>query len=574
MFRRFLDPALRRSHAPSGAASFIAVLLAMVIHLAPVLAVAHEGHDDAPPPTVTSVLPRLAIKSESYEIVGVLGGDRLTIYLDRFEDNAPVTDATITVSIDGEQVAAEATPEGTYVVSSKLLTGRSSAELVFDIHAPALDDLLIGKLRLPDAAATTTGQSTDPSSSALAWSTLRHGVQDHAALLGLTLLVGLALGIGMRRRCVRTLPILMLATAALSLGSNRPASAQDEEQRNDGKAPTVLSDSARRMPDGKVFVPKATQRILDVRTAVAKSQTQPRAVVLVGRVITNPNRSGLVQSINGGRVIAPEQGLPRLGQAVAKGDVLARIEPAMPIADRTTISERTGELEQLITVTEAKLQRLRTLAERGAALQSLVVEAELELAGLRRRREVVGQTRIEPEVLRAPVDGVIAQSRVAAGQVVAAQDLLFQIVDPHSLWVEAYDYGGDDPAALKRAMATASGLEPMKLGFQGWGRMLQQQATVVQFAITDPPAAIRVGQPVTVTAQRGDMVTGLIVDRDAIVRDDNGETVVWCHVEPEQFEARPVRWAPVDATHVLIAAGVAEGERIVVRGAELINQIH
>jgi len=34
-----------------------------------------------------------------------------------------------------------------------------------------------------------------------------------------------------------------------------------------------------------------------------------------------------------------------------------------------------------------------------------------------------------------------------------------------------------------------------------------------------------------------------------------------------------VRTEPFDATRVLIAAGIGEGERIVVRGAELINQI-
>jgi multidrug resistance efflux pump len=33
--------------------------------------------------------------------------------------------------------------------------------------------------------------------------------------------------------------------------------------------------------------------------------------------------------------------------------------------------------------------------------------------------------------------GVVASSRVVAGQVVAAQDILFQIVDPKSMFVEA-----------------------------------------------------------------------------------------------------------------------------------------
>ncbi len=67
---------------------------------------------------------------------------------------------------------------------------------------------------------------------------------------------------------------------------------------------------------------------------------------------------------------------------------------------------------------------------------------------------------------------------------------------------------------------------------------------------------------------------GIIISRDAVVRGGNGESVVWRHIEAELFEPRPVRTEPFDATRVLIAAGVGESERIVVRGAELINQIH
>ena len=164
-------------------------------------------------------------------------------------------------------------------------------------------------------------------------------------------------------------------------------------------------------------------------------------------------------------------------------------------------------------------------------------------------------------------------SRVVAGQVVQAQDVLFQVIDPNSLWVEAYDYGANDPAMLRNATAIGSGNVALKLGFQGWSRTLQQQATVLRFAIADPPPSILVGQPVTVTAERGESINGIIVDRDAIVRDGNGEDVVWCHVEPEYFAVRRVRTQPFDATRVLIAAGIEKGERIVVRGAELINQI-
>src|SRR5262249_5654386 len=146
-------------------------------------------------------------------------------------------------------------------------------------------------------------------------------------------------------------------------------------------------------------------------------------------------------------------------------------------------------------------------------------------------------------------------------------------VDPASLWVEAFDYRDTDPATLKLATAVGAANQPMKLSFQGWSRALQQQATVVQFSIDNPPTSIRLGQPVTVTAEQAEMVTGIIVSRDAIVRGGNGETIVWRQIEPELFEPRPVRIEPFDAANVLLAAGVAPGDHIVIRSAELINQI-
>ncbi|KPH77827.1 hypothetical protein AE618_21885 [Bosea vaviloviae] len=95
----------------------------------------------------------------------------------------------------------------------------------------------------------------------------------------------------------------------------------------------------------------------------------------------------------------------------------------------------------------------------------------------------------------------------------------------------------------------------------------------MQFSIEDAPATLAIGQPVRVTAQNGAGVSGIIVPRDAVVRGGNGEALVWRHTDPERFEAKPVRTEPFDATRVVIRAGIATGDRIVVRGAEHLNQI-
>jgi cobalt-zinc-cadmium efflux system membrane fusion protein len=573
MLCRRSGPVTGPKSAPSGASHLAALILALCC-LAAAPTVAHEGHDEQPvagPRAPRS--PRLATRSESYELVAVLEGERLAIYLDRFEDNSPVTDANVTVTVNEEQVVALPSGDGSYTVVSKRFSGRGLVELVFDIKAKEADDLLIGKLTLAGAAPSESFSNALPWYGR-AWTSALRGAGDHLVLVVLTLLAGLALGHVLRRRRLRELVVICLAIQGLATATTpRVASAHDGDHDGDAKPAVSTGDAAKRLPNGQVFVPKPTQRILDIRTVIAKSETRPKVAVFMGRVTTDPNRSGLVQSINGGRVTAPEHGLPRLGQAVAKGDLLALVEPPMAIADRTTISERTGELEQMIAVAEAKLRRFRAMAERSVAPQSFVIETEAELEGLHRRRELVREARVAPEALRAPIDGVVATSRVVSGQVVQAQDLLFQIVDPDSLWVEAYDYGDNDPAGLKLATAVGGANAPMKLVFQGWSRTLQQQATVLQFAIAAPPSWLRVGQPVTVTAQRSDTATGVIIDRDAIVRGGNGESIVWRHVEPELFEARSVRSEPFDGAHVLVAAGIGTGERIVVRGAELINQI-
>jgi len=558
--------------ARSKAGTVVALLCWCLFLTAPLPA--HEGHDlvanqDSAP---AASLPRVSASSELYELVGVLDGLRLTIYLDRFQDNVPVTDANISATISDKTEVAERSPDGTYTLVSAQFGAGGLLEFVFDIRAPEGDDLLIGKLSLATVTANRPVRSDPLYVQVL--TPLRHGVEDHLMLLSLVLLMGLVLGIGLRRGRPRALTILVLAAPALAWGAGAAHGHEGHDLSGIVQAAAVTGDSARRLPDGKVFMPKRTQRILDIRTLVAKPQTLPKTIVLVGRVTTSPNRSGLVQSINGGRVAAPEQGLPRIGQAVSKGDVLALVEPPMATADRTTISERMGELEQLIAVDEAKLRRLRSMAERQVIAQSLVIETEAELEGLYRRRELVRDNRIAPEVLRAPVDGVLALSHVVVGQVVQAQDVLFQIVDPKVLWVEAYDYAGVDPGKLGQATAVAGDNTAMKLSFEGWSRTLQQQATVLQFAIVNPPLSIRVGQPVTVTAQQSEITTGIVIDRDAVVRGSNGETIVWRHDGPELFEARTVRTQPFDATHTLIEAGLDTGERIVNRGAEMINQIH
>ena len=542
---------------------------------------AHEGHEDEDATRsalASSTHPRVTAQSELYELVGIVKGERLSIYLDHFGTNEPVADAKVKVAVaDAEPIDAAPAEKGVYTTSFPRSGRSGSVEIVFSVTAVSGDDLLVGALTLPSGTGSSDAAASSSEAPASSWissipSPIRHPI--------VLILITFALGVlfGHLHRGGRFVPAMATGAAAAGILVILVVVASSGNDHRSGSAArntagAGMSDAPRRLPDGAAFVAKPTQRLLEVRTAAEKSETVRPAVNLIGRVIGDPNRTSVVQSIHGGRVIPLEGGIPRIGQSVSKGDVLAQVEPYLPLADRTTISEKTREIEQLIAVAETKLRRFRPLAETNAVPRGLVADTETELAGLRLRLEAIRTTRTEPELLRAPTDGVIAMAKAGPGQVVQPQDMLFQVVDPKAFWVEALVYGTVDASSLSEASAVATSGQTMPLVFRGFSRALQHHASLVHFAVSEPPPDLSIGQPVTVVAKSGAPVTGIVLPRDAVVRSGNGEAIVWLHVEPERFEPRPVRTQPFDATRVVVAAGVTEGERVVPRGADLINQI-
>jgi RND family efflux transporter MFP subunit len=542
---------------------------------------AHEGHDHddaARSALASSTYPRVTAQSELYELVGILRSGRLSIYLDHLATNEPVSDAKVSVTIaDSKPVDADSTENGVYAIAFPGLARIGSVEVIFSVTATAGDDLLVGSLTLP--ADTGPSDAAAPSIETLSlWTASIPSPVRHPIVL---ILAAFVLGVlfGHFQRSGRFAPAVATGVAAAGvlviLGVVALSANNDDRSGSVTRVATStgMSDAPRRLPDGTAFIAKSTQRLLEVRTTVTKPETVRPAINLIGRVIGDPNRTSVVQSIHGGRVIPTEGGIPRIGQSVSKGDVLVQIDPYLPLADRTTIAEKTREIEQLIALAETKLRRFRPLAESNAVPRGLVADTETELAGLRLRLETIRSTRTEPELLRAPTDGVIAVAKAAPGQVVQPQDMLFQVVDPAAFWVEALVYGAVDATSLAEATAVGTSGQTMPLTFRGFSRALQQHASLVQFAISDPPSTLSVGQPVTVVAKSGAPITGIVIPREAVVRSGNGEAIVWLHVEPERFEPRPVRTQPFDAAHLVVAAGVSDGERVVIRGADLINQV-
>lgn len=345
-----------------------------------------------------------------------------------------------------------------------------------------------------------------------------------------------------------------------------------EPPPTEGK-PRIIADTPSRLSDGSVFLPKMTQRLIGVRTEPTASLTIDPAVTLVGRIIADPNRSGVVQSTIAGRISPVASGLPRLGQPVTAGQVLAVVTPAYAAIDATNVAQTGAELDQQIALAQNKIDQLRPLVRSNTMSPERLRTVEIELENLKRRRATLASSQRGSEPLTAPVDGVIAGMRALPGQVVSPQDVLFQIVDPKAMWIEALIFDPTVPQLSDEAAATAPGGLPLKLTLIGRSRATQQLSTVVHFAVRDPPQTLNIGSPVTVYARTRERVSGLVLPKSAVVAAPSGESLVWVHSEPERFNPQAVRVRDIDGARVLVEAGLEAGDRVVTIAAELVNQV-
>jgi RND family efflux transporter MFP subunit len=389
--------------------------------------------------------------------------------------------------------------------------------------------------------------------------------------VGVALIIvgGAAVGIAsLRRRRLVAVPIAILV---FLLGAAGTGAHEGHDHGPDLRASS--GNSPARRPDGSIFVPKPTQRLLEIRTRVTATETRVKMVRFNARVVANPNRSGVVQSTLQGRYEAPEGGVPPLGTKVKAGDPMGRVAPSFASIDSSDMAQTLGTLDQEISLNRRKLTRQEQLLATNAVARATVEDVRIQLEGLEQRRRELLAAKVRPEELRAPVDGVIAATRVVAGQVVSPSDQLFQIIDPASLLVEALVFDQIDPDAVDEATASLGSDATIRLKFLGRSRALQQQYSILQFQIIASTVALNVGTPLTVIASAGERVSGIVLPRAALAQAPNGQTVVFAHKEPEVFVPRAVRAEPLDHDSVVVTAGLDAGERIVVRNAPLLNQV-
>ena len=339
-------------------------------------------------------------------------------------------------------------------------------------------------------------------------------------------------------------------------------------------APTAVNASGlMRLPDGSVNVPMLAQRRLGIRTQLTSGIQAAATIELSGRVVVDPNASGRVQAIHGGRIEAAPRGLPAAGQTVRQGEVLAYVaHHAEPYA----LANQQAQLAELRSGRELAAQRVQRLQSlEGTVPRKEIEAARAELQSLSAREKSIGASLAAREALLAPVSGVIARADATKGQVVEAREVLFEVIDPARVLVEATTADPSLPA--RTGQAHLQGVPGVKLQLIGAARSLRDGVLPMTFRAVPEQSGkalpLAVGQPVTVVASLNEQVKGYVLPAQAVVRNSANEPVVWIKSGAERYIPQPVQYRSLDAATVVVTQGLGADNRVVVQGAPLIAQI-
>lgn len=297
----------------------------------------------------------------------------------------------------------------------------------------------------------------------------------------------------------------------------------------------------------------------------------------------------LGQAVNAGDVVLVIES-PELGEA--QSDFLAKAaaaEYAVPgVALAQSAFERAKALHaesQGIAFTEVQKReaeyRAAEAARRAAESAAQVAESRLRLLGMddAALATLRDSGRIEPRAaIRAPIGGTVIEREVTLGELVGPErDALLVIANMETLWILA----SVPESRLAEVKIGARVLVEMGLAegerFEGVISYISPttdsstRSSEVRIEVQHGHCCLRPGSfaraEITATSETP-AEPALVVPDDAI-QTVEGRHVVFVAVEGEEgaFAARPIEHGPAVGDFVPVTSGLAEGERVVVRGS-------
>lgn len=245
--------------------------------------------------------------------------------------------------------------------------------------------------------------------------------------------------------------------------------------------------------------------------------------------------------------------------ARARADVdraIAKVARARAVLElRQQTDRRRQDLVRNATVSPEAAEGSRSDARAAAADVALAV-AEVEVARASATEAEAGvrmeQANVRHGVVEAPYDAVVTARHVGPGSIVKAGDAVFTLVDPASVWVQAFV---DERRAGALAVGQSASIRLRSApGRTFTGRVARvdpesdrvSEEWRIQIACQDCPAQFHLGEQAEVTVAVAHLDEGILVPMAAVTAEDNDSGIVWT-LEDGRLQRRPVRFGHATA---------------------------
>ena len=358
------------------------------------------------------------------------------------------------------------------------------------------------------------------------------------------------------------LAVSFVVLCLLTTGCTQPTAEQKPEQ---ARPPAH--------EEGEVRIQNASRQFIEVEeVSAARSDSMVTAPARVDF------RDGAVSQVGTpleGRVVTVHV---LVGQRVSVGDPLVTLDCPEAAAMRAAAAVAQASLREA----RIELERQRRMQQEGVGIERDVVAtetkvsaAEAELSRVEAGAVSIGKGTAAAVVVRAPIGGIVIGRKASAGMAVQrGGDPLVEIGDTSALWIVADVFERDLSHVHQGAKS--------RIKFPSVDRQMEGRVTsvgtVVASGLRTAPvfltidthrASLRPGMYGRVEIDAAD--AGLTLPVSAVLIKDGKDPVVYVQKDPLTFVRRRVIVAQPVEGRVQIVSGLSPGEKVVVRGALLLD---
>lgn len=305
----------------------------------------------------------------------------------------------------------------------------------------------------------------------------------------------------------------------------------------------------------------------------AKEGDLVHTTLLPGTIAANPDRIAVVAAKASGVIVNLTK---RLGETVAKGDLLATLE-SRDIADakgELLAAQRTEALARNTFEREKVLWEKRISSEQDyltsrttqeeARIRVDLARQKLAAFGLNAANLNGSSSGLQVLEIRSPISGRIIDRKGAVGASVPSETELFTVADLSAVWIEAAAAPGDLTFIKEGDNVSVDGQLEAAGRVVFVSPVIDRETRLAKVIVEVPNAesSWRPGDFASVTVRSGSERAGILVPKGAIQRIKKDQ-VVFVRTD-EGFEKREVVLGRADGNQVEIRFGVDAGESVAV----------